>query len=214
MSGERLLTALVTRRSAIPLAFTVAALLSFSGFGSSDVCADTAALFVIADAASTRATSVRVADAAALIAPIVQLPEEYVPCEALLDTSDSPAGSESVIDTPAAWLGPRLVAVTVNVTLSPMDAVARSAVLVTDTSAADAVFVIAAAESFDVFGSCSCCPVLTARFAIDPGVVTLTFSISCGDAFTAIDPTSHTPVVASNAPCVGTAESSCNPLGR
>ena len=91
-----------------------------------------AAWFTSAPGWSTLATSVSVASASQSSAPTVQMPVagSYEPCEGAADTNESPAGSASAIVTPVAGLGPRFVARTVNVTVSPTSAVAAIDILV------------------------------------------------------------------------------------
>ena len=82
------------------------------------------ALFASAPGWSTLATSVSVACAGEASAPTVQRPvaASYEPCEGVADTNESPAGNASAIVTPVAGLGPRFVARTVNVSVSPTSA--------------------------------------------------------------------------------------------
>ena len=108
-----------------------------------------------------------------------------------------PGGSASVITTPVAGLGPRLIARTVKVTVSPTSTSLRSTRLRTSTSAAGAVLVIVPPESLLVFGSGSFWPVFTATFVIAPGLVAVAVIVSCAWASSASAPTVHTPVTGS-----------------
>ena len=127
----------------------------------------------------------------------------YEPCEGACDTNESPAGNVSAIVTPVAGLGPRFVARTVKVTVSPTSASWRSTSLSTSRSAAAVAVVRAAAESLPTTGSGSFWPVLTARFVIVPGAVTVAVRTSCAVSPTASDPTDHAPVAGSYAPWLG-----------
>src|SRR5262249_44615512 len=102
----------------------------------------------------------------------------YVPREGVAETSPSPAGSRSSTTTPVASFGPRSVAVTVNVTVSPTDGVVRSTVFWSATSAAAAALIVTAAVSLLVFGSGSLAPVLAAVLVTVPACVTRAASVS------------------------------------
>ena len=138
----------------------------------------------------------------------------YEPCEGACDTNESPAGNASAIVMPVAGLGPRFVARTVKVTVSPTSASWRSTSLSTSRSAAGVAVVRAAAESLPTTGSGSFWPVLTARFVIAPGAVTVAVRTSCAVSPTASDPTDHAPVAGSYAPWLGDADTKSNPAGR
>ena len=150
-----------------------------------------------APGASTCATSVSVATAGAASEPTVHTLPSYVPCDGVGVISVRPAGSASVITTPVAGLGPRLIARTVKVTVSPTSTSLRSTFLTTSTSAAGAVLVIVPPESLFVFGSGSFWPVFTATFVIAPGLVAVAVITSCAWPSRASAPTVHTPVPAS-----------------
>ena len=94
-----------------------------------------------------------------------------MPCDGVAETIVRPGVSVPVIVTPVAALGPRLVARTVNVTVSPTSASARSTDVSIARSAAAATLVVLPLESLAGFGSGSLCPVFTARFVMDPGSV-------------------------------------------
>ena len=174
------------------------------------------ALFASAPGWSTLATSVSVACAGESSAPTVQMPVavSYEPCEGAAETNESPAGNASAIVTPVAGLGPRFVARTVNVSVSPTSASWRSTSLSTSRSAAGVAVVPAAAESLPTIGSGSFWPVLTARFVITPGAVTVAVRTSCAVSLTASDPTDHAPVAGSYAPWLADADTKSNPAGR
>ena len=174
------------------------------------------ALFVSAPGWSTRATNVSVASAGESSAPTVQMPVavSYEPCEAAADTNESPAGNASAIVMPVAGLGPRFVARTVKVTVSPTNALRRSTSLATSRSAAGVAVVRAAAESLPTTGSGSFCPVLTARFVIAPDAVTVAVRTRCAGWPTPSDPTDHAPVAGSYVPWLGDADTKSNPAGR
>ena len=120
-----------------------------------------------------------------------------MPCDGVALTKVRPAGSASVITTPVAGLGPRLMARTVKVTRSPTSTSLRSTFLRTSTSAAGAELVIVPPESLFVFGSGSFWPVFTATFVIAPGLVAVAMITSCAWPSRASAPTVHTPVTGS-----------------
>src|SRR5262245_30378383 len=119
--GDPLLTCMLTCRSAAPAAFTEAASALFSASGWISAWDATEALFTSTPGAATVPTIVIVGAAPTASEPIVQSPVavSYVPCAGVALLSVNPAGSGSAIVTPVAGLGPRLVTVTVNVTVSP-----------------------------------------------------------------------------------------------
>src|SRR5262249_56458371 len=116
------------------------------------------------------ATSVRCADADAAMAPAAHVPVRgsWVPCDGDADTSVSPGGSASCTTTPLASLGPRSVAVTVKVTVSPTEGAVRSTVFWMATSAAGAALSWATAESLLVSGSGSLPAGLVGLFVSTP----------------------------------------------
>ena len=92
-----------------------------------------------------------------------------------------------------ASFGPRLVAVTVKVTVSPIEGMASSTVFWTATSAAGAAFTVAMAVSLLVSGSVSLACVLAARLVIIPGWVTSASSVSSAKSPGFRPPTSQPP---------------------
>ena len=117
-----------------------------------------------------------------------------MPCDGVADTSVSPAGSASVTTTPVAGLGPLLVTVTVNVTVSPTSGAGWSTVLVTPTSALAAPFTIAAAELLLATGSGWSCATTSARLVMAPATVTVASSVSVADCAFSSVPIVHAPV--------------------
>ena len=82
-------------------------------------------------------------------------PEHVAPCEAFVDTSDTPGGRTSVTTTPVATDGPELVTITVYVMLFPNKTGSGETVLVTERSETGFTVIVADAESFDEFVSVS-----------------------------------------------------------
>src|SRR5262249_59768640 len=135
------------------------------------------------------------------------------PWEAVAETSPSPTGSRSSTTTPVASFGPRSVAVTVNVTVSPTDGVVRSTVFWSATSAAAAALIMTAAVSLLVFGSGSFAPVLAAVLVTVPVCATRAASVSSAKSPAFRLPTTQSPLEAVYVPCDGDADMKTSPAG-
>src|SRR5262245_13205433 len=136
-AGVSLSTLISTPTSAASVAFTSAPAESLLVLGSNSLPPVRVATLPSWPAAFMTAVVVRVATPPAARLPIAQAPEagSYVPAVGVDDWRVSSPGSASLTTTPLAPLGPRLVTVTVNVTVSPTDATGGASVFSTATSA-------------------------------------------------------------------------------